>query len=404
MGKTTNEKIPLREKKRRRMANVDLVSIKKRINKELYETLSSYSYYKHNNNNNIHVNSNIETYDKKYYYYITEEFNMKCISLIVKYIHISKTLSENERTNRNIHKELISITKQLMMNEFEITLFTLLIDEYGWVDDREPDHLLFIGILTKYHSCLSAEFFLKHFKESKPNIVNHYIQWKDSKATRIFNIADINRMYNKLNKPYNIYCTKDYIDYNNAVDKIIQLSQPYREECQGAEIARTILDGVRPSLKQVNNNNINSSRIFEHNNNKDEVKQSLQFPLFGSINKNNVLLNINNTGNQSTLARQSLNLNQSQFFMFSNNLNGNNEYNGGNNSSNINKDIVTNNNSFNNNCNLMHSQLNQQQSLMFGQQKSMLSQLSVGSSFFSKKSFMKPIDDKSFLLDGYENN
>ena len=403
MGKTTNEKIPLREKKRRRMANVDLVSIKKRINKELYETLSSYSYYKHNNNN-IHVNSNIETYDKKYYYYITEEFNMKCISLIVKYIHISKTLSENERTNRNIHKELISITKQLMMNEFEITLFTLLIDEYGWVDDREPDHLLFIGILTKYHSCLSAEFFLKHFKESKPNIVNHYIQWKDSKATRIFNIADINRMYNKLNKPYNIYCTKDYIDYNNAVDKIIQLSQPYKEECQGAEIARTILDGVRPLLKQVNNNNnINSSGIFEHNN-KDEVKQSLQFPLFGPINKNNVLLNINNTGNQSTLARQSLNLNQSQFFMFSNNLNGNNEYNGGNNSSNINKDIVTNNNSFNNNCNLMHSQLNQQQSLMFGQQKSMLSQLSVGSSLFSKKSFMKPIDDKSFLLDGYENN
>jgi hypothetical protein len=404
MGKTTNEKIPLREKKRRRMANVDLVSIKKRINKELYETLSSYSHYKHNSNNNIHVNSNIETYDKKYYYYITEEFNMKCISLIVKYIHISKTLSENERTNRNIHKELISITKQLMMNEFEITLFTLLIDEYGWVDDKEPDHLLFIGILTKYHSCLSAEFFLKHFKESKPNIVNHYIQWKDSKATRIFNIADINRMYNKLNKPYNIYCTKDYIDYNNAVDKIIQLSQPYREECQGAEIARTILDGVRPSLKQVNNNNINSSGIFEHNNNKDEVKQSLQFPLFGSINKNNVLLNINNTGNQSTLARQSLNLNQSQFFMFSNNLNGNNEYNGGNNSSNINKDIVTNNNSFNNNCNLMHSQLNQQQSLMFGQQKSMLSQLSVGSSLFSKKSFMKPIDDKSFSLDGYENN
>jgi hypothetical protein len=402
MGKTTNEKIPLREKKRRRMANVDLVSIKKRINKELYETSSSYSHYKHNNNN-IHVTSNIETYDKKYYHYITEEFNMKCISLIVKYIHISKTLSENERTNRNIHKELISITKQLMMNEFEITLFTLLIDEYGWVDDREPDHLLFIGILTKYHSCLSAEFFLKHFKESKPNIVNHYIQWKDSKATRIFNIADINRMYNKLNKPYNIYCTKDYIDYNNAVDKIIQLSQPYREECQGAEIARTILDGVRPSLKQVNNNNINSSGIFEHNN-KDEVKQSLQFPLFGSINKNNVLLNINNTGNQSTLARQSLNLNQSQFFMFSNNLNGNNEYNGGNNSSNINKDIVTNNNSFNNNCNLMHSQLNQQQSLMFGQQKSMLSQLSVGSSLFSKKSFMKPIDDKSFLLDGYENN
>ena len=50
MGKTTNEKIPLREKKRRRMANVDLVSIKKRINKELYETLSSYSYYKHNFN------------------------------------------------------------------------------------------------------------------------------------------------------------------------------------------------------------------------------------------------------------------------------------------------------------------------------------------------------------------
>ena len=281
MGKTTNEKIPLREKKRRRMANVDLVSIKKRINQEVYETSSNLSRYKHNNHHNIHLNSNntVETYDRKYYHYITEEFNMKCISLIVKYIHMSKTLSENERTNKNIHKELMSITKQLMMNEFEITLFALLIDEYGWVDDKEPDHLLFIGILTKYHSCLSAEFFLKHFKETKPNIVNHYIQWKDSKAPRIFNIADINKMYNKLNRPFNIYCTKDYIDYNNAVDKIIQLSQPYREECQGAEIARTfktysLLDGVRPSLKQMNKN---SSAVHEHNS-KDELKQDLQFP------------------------------------------------------------------------------------------------------------------------------
>ena len=77
MGKTTIEKIPLREKKRRRMANVDLVSIKKRINKELYEASS---YYKRNNDNyNIHLNSNIESYDRKYYHYITEEFNMKCI-------------------------------------------------------------------------------------------------------------------------------------------------------------------------------------------------------------------------------------------------------------------------------------------------------------------------------------
>ena len=168
------------------------------------------------------------------------------------------------------------------MNEFEITLFTLLIDEYGWVDDKEPDHLLFIGILTKYHSCLSAEFFLKHFKESKPNVVNHYVQWKNSKATRIFNIADINKMYNKLNRPFNIYCTKDYIDYNSAVDKIIQLSQPYREECQCAEIARAIkvhslLDEFRPSLKYIKTN---SSLMIENKKTNEQQQQPLQFPPF----------------------------------------------------------------------------------------------------------------------------
>ena len=245
MGKKSEKKLTLKERKELRMKNVDLVAIKKNINKELLST-SALAKGGHQKAATAHN----ENYYTRYSRYITEEFNSKCIFLIVSFINTSTTLPVHLRTEKNLHKELISIVKQLMMNEFEITLFTLNIDDIGW---EIPTlnfslHLLFIGILTKFHSNVTSELFLRHFKSENKNFIDCYSKWKDLIKENFFSIVDINERYKLLNRPHNSFCKKNYIDYNSVVDKIIQLSQPYGEECQGGMIKvkeENVLDNIQ---------------------------------------------------------------------------------------------------------------------------------------------------------------
>lgn len=53
--------------------------------------------------------------------------------------------------DKQFYKNIISIIKELMMNEIEIALFTLYIDDLGWTFKgvHYLVHILFTGILTK---------------------------------------------------------------------------------------------------------------------------------------------------------------------------------------------------------------------------------------------------------------
>lgn len=139
MGKKQPKKLTLKEKKELKMKEVDMPEIKSKIKNEF---LKSFGITSNDNNNN---------YEQKYGKYMTEEFNAKCVFLIVSFVNSSSTLPTHLKNELNIHKELLNIVKELMMNEFEIILFTMYIDDIGWEkkDYKAKLHLLCIAILAK---------------------------------------------------------------------------------------------------------------------------------------------------------------------------------------------------------------------------------------------------------------
>lgn len=70
---------------------------------------------------------------------------------INRLISESKTLSDGLKNEHNIHKYLLRIVKELMMDEYEITILSLYLDEYGWStnDFSIEDHLLFVSLFVK---------------------------------------------------------------------------------------------------------------------------------------------------------------------------------------------------------------------------------------------------------------
>lgn len=90
-------------------------------------------------------------YESDYKQYITEVFNSRIINLIVNFIQTSNTIPKDLIQDKQIYKNFINIIKDLMMNEIEITLFTMYIDDIGWVFPgiHYLVHILFTGLLTK---------------------------------------------------------------------------------------------------------------------------------------------------------------------------------------------------------------------------------------------------------------
>ena len=195
-------------------------------------------------------------------------FNSKCVSMINFYVKISKNFPEELKRYENFSKKLISIIKALMMNEFEITLFTLNIDFYGWSNKiYKPEiYLLFLGLYTKQLSNKNCNYLFMKFKEDNCNFIKCYQQWENSIKKKIFSLIEICQRFNFLNQPHNSFCQVNFIDFNCVVDKIINLSQPYGEDNQGSNLKVCIREENNFSKDNIkNNNDYNFDNILKQN-------------------------------------------------------------------------------------------------------------------------------------------
>lgn len=73
-----------------------------------------------------------------------------------------------------------------------------------------------------------------------PNILEKFNQWlkkqKDYHLLITITPKDVNARYNLLKRPYNIYCKNNFIDYNESVDRILQMSMPYGEPVKNKKL------------------------------------------------------------------------------------------------------------------------------------------------------------------------
>ena len=318
---------------------IDMISFKRKINDEIsiapsLDISSCIQYSK--------SSSPIDIYNENYKKYISEEFNTNCIVFINRLISESQTLPLNIKNKHNVHRSILTVVKELMMNEYEIAIYSLMLDNVGWSkEDYEfEDNLFYIGLHVKQYTLNNDfKYLLDYYCMIKDKIDKKYEKWKKDcvpNKNTLINFNNVNIRFRLLKKPYNVYCKTNYVDYNCVVDKILKMSLPYTE----TKLREDDLyeEGEEYIDKQEGNNN-------------NEIKQNL-------LNKINELKHVNNNILNGEIQGNSTNYNnynQSLFkdISFHNNNNKNENYNNltydkisGNahSSQNINNDLYINNN------------------------------------------------------------
>ena len=147
----------------------------------------------------------------------------------------SKQLPKELRKNFSLHSLVIKVVKQLMMNELEIVYFSLYLDKFGWKNENFElmDYFIIAALKVKKYlnkEVGSIEFFINM---QYPNVIQKYNNlFKDKKDLNTLNEIspfDLNERYNLLKRPYNAYCKKNFIDYNESVERILKMSMPYSD-------------------------------------------------------------------------------------------------------------------------------------------------------------------------------
>ena len=223
----------------------DIQALKKVIKHELFSQYSSpeLDKLKNKNREDFLLISNEEEeklYNIKYRKYLSEEFNSKIVNMIIVYLNKNKTLPLIYKIEPDFIFKFINLLKHLLMNEFEISYFTILLDKigWGWQNVEKWTYFCILGICTKKLCGREddSSLLINLISRNCPEFMDYYTNWVcDEEIENIIqekemNVKIINERLRQLNRPINTYCRKNFINYNGIVDKIIKLSQPYGNE------------------------------------------------------------------------------------------------------------------------------------------------------------------------------
>ena len=166
--------------------------------------------------------------------YIKNNLNINIISMITKLINTSTSIPTFLKSNYPLNDILIEIVKEFMLTDLEIVYLSLYLDIYGW-DNKYfdiKDNLILTTLSVKKYLNKDIDIIETHLSENYENIKEKFANWIKSQSNKK-NITITPRMVNERNnllkKPFNCYCRKNYIDYDDAVDKILHLSLSYNE-------------------------------------------------------------------------------------------------------------------------------------------------------------------------------
>ena len=261
------------------------------------------------NNNDILQILSKEQEDKIYYNkyikYINEEFNSTIVNMLVVFINRSKSFPLKYQKEPFFIIKLVNLLKHLLMSEFELSYFTIIVDRIGW-RYKCIDHWTYFCILGIYTIKLcgreeDSSLFVNIISRNTPEFMDYYTNLASDEdvASKItedrIDVKAINERFRKLTKPINSYCRKNFINYYGIVDNIIKLSQPYGDESNGKQL--------RCDEKINNNNGIFDNEIRLNSSISDSIKQNNYIDI--NYLKNNLCIepsasnNINNQKNNN---------------------------------------------------------------------------------------------------------
>ena len=185
-------------------------------------------------NNNKEHKSNDTLYKSLQNNYLKNTLNINLISMITKLIKTSNSISKDLKINYPLNSILMEIVKEFMLTDLEIVYLSLYLDIYGWENKYFDikDNLILTTLSVKKYLNADIDIIETHLYNNYENIDDKFSNWiKSQKNKKNITITPrmVNERNNLLKKPYNCYCRNNYIDYDDAVDKILNLSLSYNE-------------------------------------------------------------------------------------------------------------------------------------------------------------------------------
>ena len=184
--------------------------------------------------NNKEHKSNDSLYKSLQNNYLKNTLNINLISMITKLIKTSNTIPKELKANYPLNSILMEIVKEFMLTDLEIVYLSLYLDIYGWESKYFDikDNLILTTLSVKKYLNSDIDIIETHLYDIYENIDDKFSNWiKSQKNKKNITITPrmVNERNNLLKKPFNCYCRNNYIDYDDAVDKILHLSLSYNE-------------------------------------------------------------------------------------------------------------------------------------------------------------------------------
>ena len=340
-------------KKRAKKAHIfDIEEIKKVIKKELYSQYSSIENddkLKQNKNISYQIKTSEEEdkiYSMKFSKYMSEEFNSRIVNMIILYINKNKSFPSKLEKESNFIFKFINLLKHLLMNEFEISYFTILLDRIGW-KWQNVEHWTYFCILGIYTKNLcgkedESSLLIDIISRNSPEFTDYYTNWvcdeeidKKIKENEI-NVKLINERFRQLTKPINTFCRKNYINYNGIADKIVKLSQPYGDQNNGNQIKSNeqfnsnngiidnneikLISSLNNSFNLENNYNFLKNNLIMQPMNSNSFSQKKKGMAYYSIFQSRYSIDDEIINNQSNFNLSLINKRSSQYSLKSNNF------------------------------------------------------------------------------------
>ena len=204
-------------------------------------------------------------YYKRYLFYIKEEFNSKIITMFFNYISFTNIIPNSFKNNRYFLKEFFKIIVELLINEIDLVIITLIFDVMGWIKEGSDPwiYIYYICLYAKHKSSSDNSFIIMKKILDKNNIgfENGYNNWvnntSNKKKLEKVDVIKTNERFEELMKP--IYLKekhKKYINYNEIVNQIISMTKQ-RESLP----VKTLLNN-KNNIILTNNNILPNTNIF----------------------------------------------------------------------------------------------------------------------------------------------
>ena len=289
--------------------NLDIKKFSEKVDKELTHNLVNSP----SKNQSKKKKTAKDMYNDLYNNYTKNQLNINLISMINQLINTSKTLPNEMKLQYGLNELLLKVVKELMMNDLEIVYLSLYLDVFGWSNENYDifENFIITGLSVKKFLNEDIDIIENYINEKYKDMKNKFNNWinSQSKNKQKFSISPrmVNQRNNLLKKPYNSFCRNNYIDYNDAVDKILKLSLSYNEinkqnrskKNNEVDFQNTTNNNEISDFKEnenkfllLDNNYNNGNNINSPNSNMDIKRKDSDSVISNNLYQNNMDLNL----------------------------------------------------------------------------------------------------------------